>query len=215
MIKAVLFDMDGTVFDTERIYRECWFRAAEAVGFFEMEDLLARIFGVSEREIGDYVYKKYGADFPYEQMLALRAEMIAQYVEEHSGPLKDGVPEVFSELHRRGVACALVSSAPAFRIRDFLSRSRLEQAFDHTVSGDRVKNGKPSPDIFLLAAQEMGLSPAECMVAEDSHNGVLAGHRAGMSVAMIPDLQPFAESIRPYVTHLLASLAELPALLDR
>jgi len=210
MIKAVLFDMDGTVFDTERIYRECWFRAAEAVGFGEMEELLAKIFGVSERDIGTYVYKTYGADFPYERMLALRAELIADTIAREGVPLKDGVPEIFDELKSRGIKSALVTSAPAFRIRDFLERAGLNDAFAHVVSGDRVLLSKPNPDIFLLAARELGLEPSECLVAEDSHNGVLAGYRAGMQVAMIPDLQKATDEILPYVTYLLTSLKELP-----
>jgi beta-phosphoglucomutase-like phosphatase (HAD superfamily) len=73
-----------------------------------------------------------------------------------------------------------------------------------------VEVSKPAPDIFLLAAKELGLSPDECLVAEDSRNGVIAGSRAGMKVAMIPDFQPFSEDLRPSVTYLLSSLKELP-----
>ena len=213
MIRAVLFDMDGTVFDTERIYRKCWFEAAEAVGFTDMEELLSRIFGVSERDIGAYVYKTYGADFPYETMLSIRAERIAQTIEREGVPLKDGVPEIFAKLHEMGIVSALVTSAPAFRVRDFLARTQLSDAFSVVISGERVKKSKPEPDIFLLAAKELGLSPAECVVAEDSHNGVLAGYRAGMRVAMIPALQQATDAITPYVTYLLPSLADLPSAL--
>ncbi len=202
--------MDGTVFDTERIYRKCWFEAAEAVGFTDMEDLLSRIFGVSERDIGTYVYKTYGADFPYERMLAIRAERIAQTIEREGVPFKHGVPEVFAKLREKGIVSALVTSAPAFRVRDFLARTQLSDAFSVVITGERVTNSKPAPDIFLLAAKELGLSPAECVVAEDSHNGVLAGYRAGMRVAMIPDLQQATDAITPYVTYLLPSLANLP-----
>lgn len=213
MIKAVLFDMDGTVFDTERIYREGWFYAAEAIGFGEMEELLACVFGTAEKDIGTYVYKRYGADFPYEKMLALRADLIKRRIEENGVPLKDGVPEVFARLREKGIASALATSAPAFRVTDFLERSGLSASFSLVITGDCVNKSKPAPDIFLLAAKELGLKPAECMVVEDSHNGVRAGYNAGMQVAMIPDLQRFTPEIAPYVTHHLTSLAELPDLL--
>ena len=214
MIRAVLFDMDGTVFDTERIYRKGWFYAAEAVGFDEMEDLLSKIFGVSERDIGTYVYKTYGADFPYERMLDIRAKMIADEIEKNGVPLKPGVPKVFALLKDRGIQSALVTSAPMFRIRDFLERSKLTDAFSTVISGDRVKESKPAPDIFLLAAKELGLSPEECLVVEDSRNGVLAGYRAGMRVAMVPDLQDINDEVRHAVTYLLRSLEELPSAID-
>ena len=209
-IKAVLFDMDGTVFDTERIYWDCWLTAAEAVGFGEMEALLAKIFGTSERDIGKYVYQTYGADFPYEKMLALRAEMIAQRIAREGVPLKDGVPEVFEQLKARGIQSALVTSAPTFRIRDFLSRSHLEHAFSAVISGDRVPMSKPAPDIYLLAARELGLDPKHCLAVEDSCNGVLSAHRAGMRVALVPDLQQPTPEILSLVSHLLPSLRLLP-----
>ena len=214
MIKAVLFDMDGTVFDTEKIYYRSWVRAAEAVGFEgNMHEVMPLIFGVSEKDIGDHFYKNYGNDFPYKKMLSLRAGFIAEEIEQNGVPLKDGVPEIFDELKGMGIVSALVSSAPRFRIDDFLERSGLSDKFSLIISGERVKKSKPAPDIFLLAALELGLDPKECAVAEDSKNGVISGHAAGMTVAMIPDLQPFSEDLRPYVNFLLTSLSELPSLL--
>ena len=216
MIKAVLFDMDGTVFDTEKkIYYRSWLRAAEAVNFEgNMADIIPLIFGISEGDIGKYFYENYGEDFPYPQMLALRASFIAEEIEKNGVPLKDGVPEVFEVLRNRGIASALVSSAPLFRIRDFLTRSGLQDVFSCVISGECVEKSKPAPDIFLLAAKEMGLRPEECLVAEDSHNGVLAGSRAGMTVAMIPDMQQATEEILPYVDHLLSSLRQLPQIIQ-
>lgn len=215
-IEAVLFDMDGTVFDTERIYYRAWMSAAKAVGFAgDMDAVMQRIFGVSEHDIGIYFRKTYGSDFPFDRMQAIRAELIAEEIERNGVPLKEGVPEVFDAIASRGIVLALVSSAPRFRIDDFLRRTDLQSVFSHIVSGDRVAQSKPSPDIFLLAAREMGVPPSACLVAEDSHNGVLAARAAGMRVALIPDLQPPTDEILPYVTHLLPTLADLADCLDR
>ncbi len=214
MIKAVLFDMDGTIFDTERIYREEWFYAAEAVGFDEMEELLARIFGTSEKDIGTYVYKTYGEDFPYEKMLSIRADRIANRVAEEGVPLKAGVPEVFDRLREKGIVSALATSAPKFRVDDFLARSGLREKFSVVITGERVTRSKPAPDIFLLAAKELGLRPEECMVVEDSHNGAKGGYNARMPVVLVPDLQPFTPEIAPFVTHHLTTLEDLPRLFE-
>lgn len=215
MIKAVLFDMDGTVFDTERIYREAWFYAAEEIGFQgDMNEVMQIIFGVSESDIGKYFYRTHGNDFPYEKMLSIRAARIAQRIEEEGVPFKPGVPEVFSRLREKGIRSALVTSAPAFRVTDFLKRSGLDTCFSAVITGERVKKSKPSPDIFLLAAKELGLAPEECMVVEDSHNGAKAGYNANMPVVLIPDLQAYTEEIAPCVTHCLASLAELSDLFE-
>lgn len=209
-IKAVLFDMDGTIFDTERIYYRAWVDAAEAIGFSgDMDAVMQDIFGVSEHDIAIYFRKNYGADFPFDRMLDIRAQLIASEIEHSGVPLKDGVPEIFSELASRGIASALVSSAPRFRIDDFLTRAGLRGVFSHIVSGERVEQSKPAPDIFLLAAREMGLDPSACLVAEDSHNGVLSAYRAGMRVALIPDLQAVTPEILPHVDHLVPSLRDL------
>lgn len=206
-VKAVLFDMDGTLFDTERIYYRAWVGAAEAIGFTgDMDAVMQDIFGVSEHDIGIYFRRNYGADFPFEQMLAIRARLIADEIEQNGVPLKAGVPEIFDVLASRGIVSALVSSAPRFRIDDFLTRTDLHRVFSHVVSGERVKQSKPAPDIFLLAAREMGLDPSACLVAEDSHNGILAAHRAGMTAVLIPDLQPATPDILPYVDHLIPDL---------
>ena len=210
MIKAVLFDMDGTLFDTEKIYYRSWVGAAKAINFAgDMDTIMPLIFGVSEEDIGKYFYRHYGEDFPYPQMLELRAQLIAREIEQNGVPLKPGVPQVLVALRERNIASALVSSAPLFRIRDFLTRTGLTDSFSCVIAGERVKRSKPAPDIFLLAARELGVAPEQCLVAEDSHNGVLAGYRAGMRVVMIPDLQPVTENIKPYTNAILPSLASL------
>ena len=195
MIKAVLFDMDGTVFDTERIYREAWFFAAEAVGFDEMEELLARVFGTSEKDIGTYVYKTYGEDFPYEKMLGIRAELIQKRIEENGVPFKKGVPEVFARLREKGIRSALVTSAPAFRVKDFLTRSGLDACFSAVITGERVNKSKPAPDIFIEAAVRIGADPLYTVVCEDSINGIRGAHRAAMKPIMVVDrLAPTEET---------------------
>ena len=215
MIKAVLFDMDGTVFDTEPIYRRCWIRAAKEVGFNEDMDLFfARICGLNMTDIASCVYRFYGEDTPFEEIRTLRRGYLDEELENGVLPFKAGAPEIFVELKKRDIKIALATSTGRKMVDRYLQMSGLEGVFDAIVTGETVTHGKPHPETFLTAAERLEVAPAHCVVVEDSHHGVMAGHTAGMFTVMVPDLQPCTEKIASLLWHRCDTLTDLIPLID-
>lgn len=215
MIQAVLFDMDGTVFDTEPIYRRGWIRAAKEVGFDEDMDLFfARVCGLNMTDIAACVYHFYGEDTPFEEIRTLRRGYLDEELKSGVLPFKAGAPEIFAELKKRGIKIALATSTGRKMVDRYLQMSGLEGVFDAIVTGETVTHGKPHPEIFLTAANKLGIAPEACIVVEDSPNGVRAGHAAGMKTVMVPDLHPCTEELRPLLWQLCDTLTELLPLID-
>ena len=216
MIKAVLFDMDGTVFDTEPIYRRCWIRAAKEVGFNEDMDLFfARICGLNMTDIGACVHHFYGEDAPFEEIRTLRRGYLDEELENGVLPFKAGAPEIFVELKKRGIKIALATSTGRKMVDRYLQMSGLEGVFDAVLTGESVTHGKPHPEVFLIAAERLGIAPKHCVVVEDSPNGVRAGHAAKMFTVMVPDLHPCTEELRVLLWQVCDTLTDLIPLIDK
>ncbi len=215
MVEAVLFDMDGTVFDTEPIYRRGWIRAAKEVGFdVDMDLFFARICGLNMNDIASCVYHYYGEDTPFEEIRTLRRGYLDEELASGVLPFKPGVPKIFGELKKRGIKIALATSTGRKMVDRYLQMSGLEGVFDVIVTGETVTHGKPHPEIFLAAAKKLEIEPEHCVVVEDSHHGVRAGHAAGMFTVMVPDLQPCTEEICSLLWHRCDTLYDLIPLID-
>ena len=215
MIKAVLFDMDGTIFDTEVIYRRCWFRAAKDVGFDEDIDLfLSRVCGLNQTDMTALFRRVYGEKVPFEVLWGRWLECIDEEMACGVLPLKAGVPDILLALKERGIKIALVTSSGQKTVAGYLQMSNLEGVFDTIITGNQVTHGKPNPACFLTAAGELGIEPRSCAVVEDSPNGVRAGHAAGLYTVMVPDLHPCTEELRPLLWHLCDTLTDLLPLID-
>lgn len=213
-IQAVIFDMDGTIFDTERLLMRSWQesvnRGIVPSGVLEQ---IPKWRGHTRDEIGAKLRELYGADFPVDLLSQQRREIIQKILDCEGVPLKAGVPQVFEELQEMGIPMALATATSAPSVEDYMRRTGFGRYFDRMITGDRVLNGKPAPDIFLLAAKELGIAPEGCVVIEDSPNGVRAGVAAGMRTVMIPDMEQPDESIRSLLWHCCETLAELPPLI--
>ena len=213
-MNAFLFDMDGTIFDTERISLECWEAAAKELGLpLCMTELIDEMYGLNRLTLADFFIQRFGSDFPYREFIdrrcAIMEERLACEV-----PKKPGVPSVFAAIRSRGCKLALVSSTLTESILRYLSLAGLDKVFDLVLGGDAVKHGKPHPDCYLLAAKTLGVSPCDCFVVEDSKNGILAGSRAGMRTILVPDRQIPDEETCLHSAYRFASLCELEAHLD-
>ena len=215
MIRAVLFDMDGTIFDTEGIYRRCWFRAAKDVGFDEDIDLfLERVCGLNYADMTAFVNRVYSNAVSFDILWGRWLECIDEEMARGVLPFKSGAPDILFALKERGIKIALVTSSGQKTVARYLQMSRLEGVFDVIVTGNQVTRGKPHPECFLTAAQKLGIDPVSCVVVEDSPNGVRAGHAAGMYTVMVPDLHPCTAELRSLLWQLCDTLTDLVPLID-
>lgn len=214
MIKAVLFDMDGTIFDSEKIYRKAWRAVFHKLGLDACynEESMRAITGRDHDEIHDYLRSLLGHEFDYEEEMKYKSKIIFEIVDEDGLSCKPGVPEIFDELHKMGILCALASATNARRVEKFLTIAGIKEKFDLIVPGGSVPRSKPAPDVFLFTAEKLGVKPDECLVAEDSENGVLAGYAAGMRVVFVKDLMDLTPAANACVWKAPKTLESLPEL---
>ena len=194
MKKGAIFDMDGLMFDTERLFQESWKVMAERFGQVHDPDFPAAVAGTSGEGMRAVIRRFYPAVDPQAFMdgcLGRTAEIVRREL-----PEKPGMREILAFFREHGVRLAVASSSGREMIEDNLRRAGILELFDAVVSGQEVQRGKPEPDIFLLAARQLGCAPEDCYVFEDGVNGVRAGIAAGCATVMIPDLMQPTEDLR-------------------
>ncbi len=214
-IKGVISDMDGVILDSEKLYVRFWCEAGQFYGFpFERKHALgirsmARPFAI-ERLQGWF-----GDSFDYDTVRNKRIELMNAYVEKHGIEAKPDAEKLLSYLKEKGIAVALATATPKDRAEEYLRRVGLLQYFDEVVSARMVKNGKPAPDIYLFAAEKLGLKPEECMALEDSQNGIRSANAAGCKTVMVPDLDGPTEEIMPLLYDVADGLWDVVRILNR
>ena len=194
-IRGLLFDMDGLVLDSEKLYTRFWMEAATVLGFpMTLEQALG--MRSLNRDAGQKKLESYfGPGVSYPQIRKKRIELMDAHIAANGIDLKPGIRELLSHLRAKGIPCAITSSSPMENIKRHLAAHNLADAFDRLCSGYEVKNGKPAPDIYLHGAASLGLKPETCLALEDSPTGILSAYRAGCLPVMIPDLdQPDRET---------------------
>lgn len=214
-VSAVIFDMDGVIFDSERCVIGCWKEVAERYGFKDIEKICLECIGRNDAATEKIVKDYYGEDFPYE---TYRKEMSALYHERYDHgklPLKPGIRELLQELESNGLPCAVASSTRFRVVEDQLKEAGLLPYFTSVTGGDMVTHNKPHPEIFLRAAEALDTAPEECLVIEDSPMGIRAAAAGGMIPVMVPDLIAPDDVIRGLVFSVEESLSEVGVLLFR
>lgn len=195
-IRGVLFDMDGVVLDTEKLYTHFWMEAAHFYGF-----PMTRVQALGMRSLGGDVaqqqlHRYFGPDADYFTIRARRIEQMNAFVEEHGVEPKPFIRELLSFLKENGIRCAITSSASLPTIRAHLGRVGIADRFDALCSGKDVPHGKPAPDIYLHGARTLGLATEECLAIEDSPTGIMSAFRAGTHPVIVPDQdQPGQETL--------------------
>ena len=187
--KAVLFDMDGVIFDSERAVLACWQEVGACFSLRGIEQVFVRCVGVNKQPTRQIFLEAY-PELDFDRFdEAVRALFLSRY-DKGRLPLKPGAREILTALKEAGVPLALASSTRLVTVRRELDEAGLLPCFDAVIGGDTVAHSKPDPEIFLTAASLLGAAPADCWVIEDSFNGVRAAHAGGMHPIMVPDLLP-------------------------
>lgn len=192
MLRKVIFDMDGLIFDSEREFMDCLEAAMADRGYTLTEEIYAGTIGLNAQLAKERMLGIYGADYPYSEISrAARDEMTRRAV--NGLTVKKGIVRLLKRLNERGVVCVVASSTDTRFVREYLESAGLMTYFSHITGGDAVRASKPAPDIFLEA---LGTTRAEdAFVLEDSENGVIAAQRAGIRVICIPDMKRPSEEV--------------------
>lgn len=206
---AVIFDMDGVLFDSERIVRIQWKRAAEEYHLSGIESVVQECTGRSVQDTWDILKKRYGADFPAQEFRQRCSTLFHEAVDATGLPLMPYAKEILDYLKARQYRIALASSTRTQTVTHELMDAGLYEYFETVTCGDMVAHSKPAPDIYLMACRSLGLAPAVCFAVEDSPNGIRAAYQAGMMPVMVPDQIKPDGAIRLLLYKECASLADL------
>jgi HAD superfamily hydrolase (TIGR01509 family) len=189
-IEAVIFDMDGLMFDTEALNRKGWKAAGKLHGYEMPDELIYSHIGANVETTRRLMREHFGGGFDFDAVRRDRVDYAFRFIEENGTPLKPGLKELLAFLEKKGLKTAIASSSEERFVRFYLEHARLGHEFDVLVCGDKVKKSKPEPDIFLLTLEELGVAAGGALVLEDSYNGIRAARRAGIRSIMVPDLLP-------------------------
>lgn len=211
-IKGFLFDMDGTLFDTERLYYDMWQIVAKEENIYLDDDMLDLMRGADPR-IGAEVFNEKNPGKSFWDYRELRMKKVYEYIDKYGVPKKKGFDFIIPYLRQYGYKIAIASSSPETQIKRYLSSLNLQDSFDLIVAGEMVKNGKPDPDIFVYGAGRLGLLPSECVVCEDSVNGIKAGYNSGAYVLGLRDMMDI-EPVKELLHAELLDLSEIKEWLE-
>lgn len=211
---AVIFDMDGLLFDSERLYGQAVLTAAAEVGCPMSHDIFLQLVGRSREVNHAFLLAHYGQDYPLEALIATWGRHFRELAAVGL-PLKPGAIELLDMLDDLGLPRAIATSSTRGTVDANLLLHSLTDRFHGVVAHGDYANGKPAPDPFLKAAERLGVEPALCLALEDSHNGVRSASAAGMMAVMVPDLIPATEEIQGLCALVVDDLHAVCLLLDR
>lgn len=214
MVKAVIFDMDGVLIDTEKHYNAAWCEAARMAGFENFQREHALMLRSCDARLASEMMKDiFGESFDYYAIREIRRSLVAERLNKYGLEKKSGIDEILAFLHERKIKAAVATATPIELTLQHLEKIGVRDQFDKIVSAKQVPNGKPAPDVYLFACEQIGESPSDCIAVEDSPNGIKSAYAAGCKPVMVPDLTQPDEEIRPILYAVVDTLADIKELL--
>ena len=187
--KAVIFDMDGLVFDTERVFMEQLAVVMKEKGYNLSREVYIKTLGTGGSRLKDIMYSEYGEDYPFQECGDIAQSRLVMIAETIGLNIKPQIQELLVMLKEKGIPCAVASSTKSAYVEKYLKHAGLLGYFQKIIGGEMAKHSKPEPDIFLMACEKLNIAPQKVLVLEDSENGVKAAVTAGIPVICIPDLK--------------------------
>lgn len=215
MIKGAIFDMDGLMLDTEKLFMRFWRQAAADFGYEMTVEQVLGARSLASKYARPRFKAVFGEEFPFDEIRARRLEIMSAYIDEHGFEVKKGLFELLDHLKSSGYKIAVATATDRQRTEKYLGMIGALDYFDAVICGDMVANGKPEPDIYLKAAAELELAPEECAAFEDSPNGLRAAYAAGCKAIMIPDLSQPDEELMPILSGVYESLDKAAEFFER
>ncbi|WP_439642533.1 HAD family hydrolase [Gemmatimonas sp.] len=205
---AALFDMDGTLVDSERVILNAWMDSSREFGVPLDPVQYSQVIGLNDEESNQLLITLLGSESTFLSVRSLARSKLHASPGNVVFPLKSGVLSLLGELRRHNVPCAVASSSTSAEIEDRLTRNGVWQYFGAAAGGNEVHRGKPDPAVYLLAASRLGVAPSQCIAFEDSEHGAAAAAAAGAQVVLVPDITALSAELATSVHMVLRSLDE-------
>ena len=212
--EGVVFDVDGVLFNTERLMHQIWHEVGAEMGWPQPGRDYLEFVGNGRSVIFEKMLTFYGPDFPKEEFLTTCSQTLQDRVEQFGVPLKPGVREILDFLKQQNIPIAIATSTAMRRTRKRMELTGLAPYFSAMITGDQVTHGKPDPEIYLLACKALGTDPSRTLAVEDSRNGILSATAAGMPTVMIPDMIPPTPELEALLWNRFDSLSDLQNALE-
>lgn len=212
-MKAVVFDMDGVLFDTESVCMKAWDYAGEVMGVCKAGYMVLKTLGMNADKAVEIIRTEFGEGFDAVKFKQIGKNYSYDYFNTYGVPEKPGLYEILDYLKNKGYKIALASSTSSQSVHHHLKEKDIEKYFDAVICGDMVEKSKPEPDIYLKACAQLNENPDNCIAIEDSKNGILSAHHAGLQVIMVPDLWQGEAETDSFLLAKCKSLTEIMSIL--
>jgi len=203
------------MFDTENVYIASWVKVGRDLGYDITPEFISKTMGLNVKDANILFKKHFGDAFPYYEAREKKIEYATQYIKDNGIPIKEGLYELIEFLEEKSILKAVATSTERERAEDYLTMANLKDKFDLIVCGDNVSKGKPDPDIFLTVAKGLNCLPKECIVLEDSENGLKAAIKAGMKPIFVPDINRPSKEVQKLIYRECSSLLEVKNFLSK